>query len=278
MDIVTIQSRVTWGYVGNAVAVPTLQALGMNAWPVDTVRLGHHPGHGIPAKHVTEVEELKALLSDALNKTQTPACVLMGYLGSADQGHAAVQIINHQRGLNNDTSLYLDPAFGDDPGGTYVAASIVDFYRTEAIQAANFIMPNRYELSTLSGREITSVLDAVNAAHTLISSGCKSVMASSIPAPDGTLANIFVDNDTTHICTSARMTIGIKGTGDLLSAAFCGLHANGHTAEESLARASAIVQTACIHASKNNLTELNLIDLLGEIHDGISPLPVIQHT
>lgn len=276
MDIITIQSRVTWGYVGNAVAVPVLQALGTQAWPIDTVRLSHHPGHGKPWREATEIDELQALLSLVIEKAESSLGILMGYLGNAEQGRIAINIIAGQREVGRDIPFYLDPAFGDDPGGTYVDPSIIDFYRDSAIQCANVFMPNRYELATLSGQNVTSVNDAVRAARSLISMGCKSVMASSIPVSDRVLANIYVDSEKAFSCESERIPLKSKGTGDLLSAAFCGFHSKGHTPDESLGLAVAIVQTACSQASVHDLTELNLIDLLAEIHDGIAPLHIVQ--
>lgn len=275
MDIITIQSRVTWGYVGNAVAVPILQALKTNAWAVNTVRLSHHPGHGKPWRRSADTEELSELLSGAIEMVGPSLGVLMGYLGCADQGRAVLGKIQEHHASGHDIPLYLDPAFGDDPDGTYVDQSIVDFYQNDAIQHADVVMPNRYELATLSGHPITSISDAVSAGHALISSGCQSVMASSIPASDGMLANVFIDVEGAYSCTSKRIPLRSKGTGDLLSAAFCGFHSAGHPPNESLGRASAIVQTACAKASADDLVELDLIDLLGEINNGITPLSVI---
>ena len=276
MDIITIQSRVTWGYVGNAIAVPILQALGTNAWAVNTVRLSHHPGHGTPWRRAADTDELSGLLSGAIDKAGPSVGVLMGYLGTADQGRAALRSIEEHQASGHHIPFYLDPAFGDDPDGTYVDHTIVEFYRDTAIQHADVVMPNRYELATLSGHDVASVSDAIVAARLLISSGCKSVMASSIPASGDTLANVFIGCEATYMCESKRIPLRSKGTGDLLSAAFCGYHSAGHTPDESLGLASAIVQTACAKASADDLVELDLIDLLDEIHNGITPHAVTQ--
>lgn len=278
MDIVTVQSRVTWGYVGNAVAVPVLQALGISAWPVDTVRLSFHPGHGVPWRRLAEPDEVQELLTDSIEKAEPGLGFLMGYLGNAEQGQTLVDMVMRQRDTGRASPFYLDPAFGDDPGGTYVDPTIIEFYSQNAIHHADVVMPNRYELATLSGKDIASVDDAVQAALMLISTGCRSVMASSIPASDTTMANVYVDAGQAFVCESKRIPLKSKGTGDLLSAAFCGFHSAGHAPDQSLANASAIVQRACIHASENNLTELNMIALLRDINAGVTPLPVKQQT
>lgn len=274
MDIVSVQSRVSWGYVGNAVAVPVLQALGIHAWPIDTVRLSFHPGHGVPWRRLAEPDEAQELLTDSIEKTGPELGFLMGYLGNAEQGQTLIDMVTQQRDAARASPFYLDPAFGDDPGGTYVDPTIVEFYSQNAIQHADVVMPNRYELATLSGRVIVSVDDAIQAGLMLVSTGCKSVMASSIPTSESTLANVYVDAGRAFVCESKRIPLKSKGTGDLLSAAFCGFHSTGHPPDQSLARASAIVQRACIHASENELSELNMIALLRDIHAGIAPLPV----
>ncbi len=46
MTILSIQSAVAHGHVGNAAAVFPLQRLGFEVWPVNTVHLSNHPGYG----------------------------------------------------------------------------------------------------------------------------------------------------------------------------------------------------------------------------------------
>ena len=46
MAILSIQSSVIFGYVGNSIARPVLQTLGYDVWCVDTVNFSNHPGYG----------------------------------------------------------------------------------------------------------------------------------------------------------------------------------------------------------------------------------------
>ena len=44
--ILSIQSHVTYGHVGNSAAVFPLQRLGFEVWPVMTVLFSNHTGYG----------------------------------------------------------------------------------------------------------------------------------------------------------------------------------------------------------------------------------------
>ena len=46
MNILSIQSHVAYGHVGNAAAVFALQRIGIEVWPVHTVQFSNHTGYG----------------------------------------------------------------------------------------------------------------------------------------------------------------------------------------------------------------------------------------
>ncbi len=45
MNILSIQSHVVYGHVGNAAAVFPLQRLGFEVWPINTVSFSNHLGY-----------------------------------------------------------------------------------------------------------------------------------------------------------------------------------------------------------------------------------------
>ena len=59
MNILSIQSHVAYGHVGNAAAVFVLQRLGAEVWPLHTVQYSNHKGYGdwtgrdFSAAHIT---------------------------------------------------------------------------------------------------------------------------------------------------------------------------------------------------------------------------------
>lgn len=265
MDILSVQSRVVWGYVGNAVAVPVIQALGSHAWAIDTVRLAHHPGHGKPWGTRTSAADLRGLLAGALDKLNGAAAMLMGYLGSAEQGRIAMTLRDGARTAGRDLPLYLDPAFGDDAEGIYVDPEIVTFFRDDAVPAATVVMPNRFELAQLSSLAVDNPNDAVHAARVLLAQGPELVLVSSVPAPDGQIGNVLVSAEGAWMAPVPRLRLRAKGTGDMLSAAFTALHSNGESPVNALEHAVSIVNHAAEAAVERNLAELDIPGVLSEM-------------
>ena len=261
MDILSLQSRVVWGYVGNAVAVPVLQSLGLNAWPVDTVRLAHHPGHGRTVALRTDADDFAQLLADAAAMIKTPGALLIGYLGNAQQGHVALDFLDREHTVGRDWRLFVDPVFGDDAEGIYVAPDIVEFHRDVTARQAEFLMPNRFELSHLTGMSINGPADAEKAALQVIGWGVANVLVSSVPDGRG-IANVLVTRDGTWRASVPSVETVIKGTGDMLSAAFTGMVLSGMSAADALSDSVGMVRQAIDAAAAANAREMGLSGLL----------------
>lgn len=262
MNVISLQSRVKTGYVGNAIAVPTLNACGVHAVAIDTVIYAHHPGHGPVTPERITPAELSVRLETALSDSHPPACLLSGYLASVDQGHAALQQLHRAQHDGHLHAYYLDPVFGDDAEGTYVDPALVAFFRDEALPACNVLMPNRYELAQLSGMPVQSIGDAEIAARALIAKGPETVVVSSVPGPDGRIANVLVSQGTACAVSVDSLKLCAKGTGDMLSAAFCGLHARGIAPDDALGIAVALVDATAKDAALSNAIELNPLKIL----------------
>lgn len=249
MQVISVQSRVAYGYVGNAVAQPALQALGLDAWAVDTVRLAHHPGHaakeGRPAGSRTPPDEVADILQGVLARTGTgPVGLLLGYLGNAETGARVVDVVAAYRKDGGDLKLIVDPVMGDDVEGLYVDKAIPDFYRDVAVPAADVLLPNRFEIGLLTGSKIDDTASAVAAAAQLRRRGPNIVMVSSVPSPDGRIANVAVGPTGAWSVAVERIPLKAKGTGDLLSALFAGRILLGETIPDALAAAVAAVDIA----------------------------------
>src|SRR5262245_61529561 len=160
MNVLTIQSAVSYGHVGNSAAVFILQRLGHEAWPVDTVRFSNHPGHGGFRGRVTPAEDLSELILGLEERgfLARVDAVLSGYLGAADQGPVVADAAARVRTANPEALWLLDPVIGDR-GRVFVRAGVPDFIRDVAMPQADVLTPNAFELEYLTGVAPTT-LDA----------------------------------------------------------------------------------------------------------------------
>ena len=246
--IISIQSEVIRGYVGNSCARFALQRLGVNAWSLPTVLLSHHPGHGRPEGRTTPHEELISLFQSLQQRgwAQGVRGVITGYLGAAGQASAAASIVSRVKALNP-AALYLcDPVFGDD-GGAYAKPGVAEAIARDLLPLADIAAPNRFELSSLTSQRIDGPADAVRAARLL---GVREVVVTSVP--DGErIANVCVTASDAWCCSVQREKDVPHGTGDLLSAIYLALRVNGLPAGDALsgsvARVQAIVSASLGH-------------------------------
>ena len=146
-QVLSIQSSVAAGFVGNTVAGPVLTALGQHPLLVDTVLLAAHPGYGKRAGGAVPDSILADVLDGILTITDTAGMhiVTSGYLGSAGQAAGIAALVDGWRGASGGTYI-LDPVLGDG-GRLYVAQDIADAMRAELLPRADIITPNHYELS-----------------------------------------------------------------------------------------------------------------------------------
>ncbi|MBO6788134.1 MAG: bifunctional hydroxymethylpyrimidine kinase/phosphomethylpyrimidine kinase [Rhodospirillales bacterium] len=214
---------------------------------------------------VTGLEKLKTLLDQALGKCDGPACLLTGYLANADQGRCLLAFAEQARDSGKLAGWYLDPVFGDDAEGVYVDPAIVGFFCETALPAANCVLPNRFELSKLAGVDVPDVESAVAAARALIARGPEMVLATSVPAPGGRLANVLVTEAESRAAFVEQRPLRAKGTGDMLSAAFVGAMTAGVVPSDALQLAVDLVSETASDASVRDLRELDPIKSLNKL-------------
>ncbi len=237
MAILSIQSRVTSGYVGNAAAVPILQGFRHDVWPIDTVAFSNHPAHGAFTGGVRPAAEL-AILADGLARRGMFAdcgVVLSGYLGSAETGPVVCDVAAKVRAAHPGALWCCDPVMGDN-GRFYVADGITEFFRNQAIPAADLITPNVFEAEFLSGISIRSVADAVRAARALREAGPATVIVTGI-REGASIAAIAVTADSAWKSSSPFVDIPAHGAGDAFVALFVGHMLAGGRTDQALALA-----------------------------------------
>ncbi len=225
--VLSIQSAVAYGHVGNSAAVLPLQRLGFDVFPVPTVLLAHHPGQGRGWRgHKVEPARIGEILAGLAEQSAFARCaaVLSGYLGDAAVGGLVLEALAAVRASRPDALYLCDPVIGDDASGVFVSAGIPEVMRERLLPAADILTPNRFELARLSGRPVESLAGAQAAAAALRAEGPRIVVATGLNLRDqpDRLAVLADTVEASWLVTTPRLPVTLGGTGDTFSALFLG--------------------------------------------------------
>lgn len=244
MNVLSIQSWVAYGHVGNASAVFPLQRMGIDVWALNTVQFSNHTGYGKWRGQVYSGESVRDLIEgiadlDALNRCSG---VLSGYMGDAGIGESILDAVKRVRKANPHALYCCDPVIGDLDTGVYVRDGIPEFMRDRAVPAADIVTPNKFELEFLSGMKVEKTADlaaAIKAVHAL---GPKMVMVTSVrlrDTPDDAMDVVVSTGTGLMRVRTPLLPIGVNGAGDAVAALFFGKFLQEQSAEKALAHAAA---------------------------------------
>jgi pyridoxine kinase len=223
MRILSIQSSVAYGHVGNSAAVFPLQRLGHEVWPVLTVHFSNHTGYGDwrgPLLAPDDVREVIAGIGDR-GVLGTADAVLSGYQGDPAMGAVILDAVAEVKSLNPDAVYCCDPVIGDVGRGIFVRPGIPEFMRDEVVPRADIVTPNHFELNFLTGRTTTSAEEVLAAVDELRSRGPRDVLVTSVVYP-GTdaLDVVAVSDEGAWSVTTPLLPINPNGGGDLTAALY----------------------------------------------------------
>lgn len=177
-NVLSVQSSVVYGYAGNKAAVLPMQLSGIDVWPFYTVQFSNHTQYGMWQGMAMPHGELSAIISglDDLQKLAQCDAVLSGYLGDKRHCEEVKHAVTTIRQRNPQALYFCDPVMGDPQKGCIVAQGVESFFVDDAIQLADMMGPNLYELGVLTGRQLRSFDEVVEAARQLVSWGVKKVL------------------------------------------------------------------------------------------------------
>ncbi len=276
--VLSIQSQVVYGHVGNAMATFALNRLGHEVWPVPTVLYSNHPGHGGMTGAVQPGAALTALIDglDARAMLAGTRAVLSGYLGAADHADVVIHALDRIAQAAPGTPYCCDPVMGDDGKGIYVKSGIPEAIRDRLVPRAAILKPNAFELGWLTGRTIAGPDDAVAAARSL---PVPLVVCSSVPVPpdNKTIGAMAITADAAWLVTAPRLEHPPPGTGDLFTALFLGRTLNGADAPTALSAATTSLMRLLAHSAPDD-QDIALIDHQEDLTIGSGAcLPVQAH-
>lgn len=266
-SVLSVQSRVAYGHVGNAASVFPLQRLGIEAWALDTVAFSNHTGHGQwrgAAVAPSQVAELFEGIA-ALGVLPQIDAVLSGYLGDAATGPVLLDIVERVRAANPRALFCVDPVIGDVDTGSYVTPGIAEFFRDRALALADIVTPNLFELEYLTGARIATPAEAADAAAMLRARGPDIVLLTSLALEPGHVTMLAQGPDGAWSVETPYIPVVLNGCGDVTAALFLAHLLRGESLSEALAKTAAAIFAVIETTARLGRYELALVAAQDEL-------------
>jgi pyridoxine kinase len=225
VQVLSIQSSVAYGHVGNSAAVFPLQRLGHEVWPVLTVHFSNHTGYGAwrgPLLDPTDVRDVIRGI-DERGALASVDAVLSGYQGDPAVGAVILDAVARVKELNPDAVYCCDPVMGDVGRGMFVRPGIPEFMRDTVVPQADVLTPNHFELDFLTGTTTTSMDELLEAVDVVRDRGPRDVLVTSVlvedTAPDS-IDVVAVSDAGAWAVTTPLLPISPNGCGDVTAALY----------------------------------------------------------
>jgi pyridoxine kinase len=270
MNILSIQSHVAFGHVGNAAATFPLQRIGVEVWPIHTVQFSNHTGYGSWKGRVFDADMINEVVAGIEQRGVLGECdgVLSGYMGSADIGAAILDTVSTVRRANPRAKYCCDPVIGDVGRGIFVREGIPEFMKAKAVPAADLITPNQFELDYLSGRAsgtMRQARDAVKAVHDL---GPHAILVTSLhteETPEDAIDLLASDESGCFLVRTPKLPLVINGAGDAIAALFFAHYQRTKKIAETLSYASSAIFGVLAKTEETGAREIQLVTAQDEI-------------
>ena len=243
MNILSIQSRVAYGHVGNAAAVFPLQRLGHEVWPIDTTMLSNHLGYKQWGGRMLSSVEVGAVLDGLAGLGVLARCdgVLSGFLGEPGTGAVVAEAVARVKAANPQALYACDPVMGDRDG-LYVQPGVLAMLKDRLLPQADIALPNYFELGWLTGVPLATRTDILGAMASLRGGGPKLVVATGVQHAElagGEIETIAADDEGAwSVVTPFLEGAPTAGTGDCFAALFFGHYLPRRDLPAALSRAA----------------------------------------
>lgn len=263
MLVISIQSQVVHGHVGNSAAVYPMQAQGVRVAAVPTTLLSNHPRYPTVRGHVLDAALVFDLLLGVAERglVDEAAVILTGYLGSEANADVVADFVERALARNPKVIALCDPVIGDD-GRVYVAEGILEVLRNRLVPIASFITPNQFELERLSGLEAKDAAGLRAASAAIAAMGPAGVIVTGCTladTPAGQVETILCAGGKLSRFATPRLPIRPCGTGDLLAGLIAAHLAKGAGIEHAVGDAVATVFATLQRTQEAGSEELQLI-------------------
>jgi pyridoxine kinase len=265
MKVLSIQSAVAYGHVGNSAAVFPLQRIGVEVLPVYTVNFSNHTGYGDWKGPLIAPEDVAAVLQGVEDRGVFPQldAVLSGYQGGVGIGDVIIEAVARVKAANPAAIYACDPVMGNAKSGCFVAPEIPVLLRERVVPVADLITPNQFELGFLTDTEPFSIDDTLRSVDAARAMGPRTVLVTSVERPDrepDTIEMMVVDDSGAWIVQTPLLPMKANGSGDVTAALFTAHYLSTGDAAVALARTASSVFDLLENTLASGERELQLVE------------------
>lgn len=265
MKILSIQSAVAYGHVGNSAAVFPLQRIGVEVLPVYTVNFSNHTGYGAwrgPLIAPDDVREVITGIEERGVFGQVDA-VLSGYQGGEGIGDVIIDAVARVKAANPNAVYACDPVMGNAKSGCFVAPAIPVLLRERVVPVADIITPNQFELGFLTETDPDTLESTLASADLARAMGPRTILVTSVERPDreeGTIEMLVVDDAGAWIVQTPHLPMKANGSGDVTAALFTAHYVETGSAQTALERTASSVYDLLKATLDSGERELQLVE------------------
>lgn len=264
--ILSIQSKLVYGYVGSNIAELAIQLHGLDVIAFPTVLLsahtGHQPVHGMKIDKPL-FEDLLAGI-DNLKMMDSVINIITGYIGDKDVVVSAADYIKRIKTEFPDKMYICDPVMGDDEG-LYVDEKLADAIVNNLLPLCDVLTPNHFEFEHIVGCKARTESDIIAAigGHKILRE--KIILITScrlVDTADDDIETLIVKGENCKRIAAKRIDLDTTGTGDLFTAFTASQLAMGRDIVTAVTESMQFIKRALDYTVEVGNVEMNAASLV----------------
>ena len=265
MTVISIQSQVAWGHVGNSAAVFPMQMHGIDVIAVPTTLLSNRPGYPTIRGRVLDAQLVADLLLGVEERgaLDTTTMILSGYLGSPEIAAVVADFVQRAKARNPPLLYCCDPVLGDRDRGLFVHADIPPLVRDRLCRLADIITPNHFEFEWLCGAKATTTDQVIAQAQALLARGPSTIVVTSAEladTPDQEIETVAIERSQAWCVRTPKLPISPSGTGDLFASLFVSARVRGSDTPDALGHAASAIFAVLERTAACGTEEMRIVE------------------
>lgn len=262
-SILSIQSMVSSGYVGNSVAGLAIAFHGLDMVNVPTVFLSTHTDHAVYYGASTTPALFRDLLRgvEAIPVYESLACIVSGYINDIALMEDASAFVARWKKQRPDNPFIYDPVFGDmRTDGLYLPEAVADASIEALLPLCDIMTPNHFELSYVLQHSFSTVeelLERVSKHPVLHQKTIVLTSALLADTPTNKMETVLIRGGNASRFLEEKVPVEAVGTGDLFTAVLAAQLTLGQSLEEAILIAKSFVATVLRQVCFEEKTEMS---------------------